>query len=144
MQVVRKKSFVKSYARLPRVVQDKTDEILLLFEKDPRNSALHNHWLKWNRDGYHSINVTWDYRIIFRELGKRWITIKVDLDYNVYCSISIYYALVVQLCVLDVFTKGTSFASSSRTIVLCNGEHMTANLLRCPDGYTRLTRLQWF
>gem|GEM_PF-1814067 len=42
---------------------------------------------------------------------------------------------------LEAFTKGTSFASSSRTIVLCNGEHMTANLLRCPDGCTRLTRI---
>gem|GEM_PF-1326810 len=53
-----------------------------------------------------------------------------------------YYALVVQLCVLEAFTEGTSFASSSRTIVPCNGEHITANLLRCPDGYTRCNRLQ--
>gem|GEM_PF-2157574 len=39
---------------------------------------------------------------------------------------------------LEAFTKGTSFASSPRTIVPCNGEHMTAKLLRCLDGYTRL------
>lgn len=43
MNIFRKKSFVKSYTQLPRKIQDKADDTLLLFESDPTNDVLHNH-----------------------------------------------------------------------------------------------------
>lgn len=69
MNIFRKKSFVKSYAQLPRKIQDKADDALFMFESDPTNDVLHNHGLKGKRLGYRSIDVTGDYRIIWRELS---------------------------------------------------------------------------
>jgi len=46
MQILRKKSFIKSYAHLPRKIQDKADEVLIVFEINPVDASLSNHALK--------------------------------------------------------------------------------------------------
>jgi len=67
MIVKRNKSFVKNYAKLTRKLQDKTDIILIEFSKNPFLEILRNHTLTWKYDW--CISITWDYRIIFRELS---------------------------------------------------------------------------
>jgi len=78
MQILRKKSFIKSYAHLPRKIQDKADEVLIVFEINPVDASLSNHALKWRWIGYRSFYVTGDYRIIWRELsGGRYEFVEV-------------------------------------------------------------------
>lgn len=43
-------------------------EAIILFSKDPYNPQLNNHMLKREWAGYRSINVTVDYRAIYREI----------------------------------------------------------------------------
>lgn len=55
MIVKRKKKFIKSYEKLNRKIQDKFDK------------SLRNHTLTWEYLWYRSIDITWDYRVIFKE-----------------------------------------------------------------------------
>ena len=68
MEIIRKKSFLKNYQKLPEKIQDRTEDTIFLFQKDPRHGSLPNHPLYDEYDGCRSIDVTGDYRIIFREL----------------------------------------------------------------------------
>ena len=61
------KNFDKSYQKLSIKLQDKFNEKLIIFEKDKKASVLNNHTLLWKYKWLSSINVTWDYRAIFRE-----------------------------------------------------------------------------
>lgn len=69
MQIIRKKTFLKSYLKLSENIQNKIIDSLLLFSKDYFNVKLNNHWLKWKYEWFRSINITWDYRIIYRDLS---------------------------------------------------------------------------
>lgn len=64
-----KPRYKKSYKKLPHSLQRKVDERLILFSKNPFNAILRNHWLRWPREGYRSVNISWDYRLIFQELS---------------------------------------------------------------------------
>ena len=67
MIVKRKKKFIKSYAKLNRKIQDKFDEVFLIFIKNHFDESLRNHALSWELKWFRSIDVTWDYRAIFKE-----------------------------------------------------------------------------
>lgn len=67
MIVKRKKKFIKSYEKLNRKIQDKFDESFLIFIKSPFDKNLRNHTLTWEYLWYRSIDITWDYRVIFKE-----------------------------------------------------------------------------
>lgn len=69
MIVKRNKSFIKNYEKLTRKLQDKTDIILIIFSRNPFLESLWNHTLSWKYEWCRSIDVTWDYRIIFRVLS---------------------------------------------------------------------------
>jgi len=69
MKIIRKKSFIKSFKKLPKKIQLKTLEKFEIFSKNPFAPELNNHKLKWNYNWFRSINITWDYRAIFRELS---------------------------------------------------------------------------
>lgn len=67
MQVSKSKRFTKSYLKLPIRVKRKFDEKLCIFIKNPQESIFNNHALNGEYDGFRSINITGDYRAIFRE-----------------------------------------------------------------------------
>ncbi len=69
MKINRKKRFIKSFKKLDRKIQDKFIEVLISFTKNPFEEKLNNHSLKWEYQWLRSINVTWDYRAIFKELS---------------------------------------------------------------------------
>lgn len=69
MQISKHKIFDKSFLKLSDKLKTKVKETLILFWEKPFDKKLNNHALKWIFNWLRSINVTWDYRIIFRELS---------------------------------------------------------------------------
>jgi mRNA-degrading endonuclease YafQ of YafQ-DinJ toxin-antitoxin module len=67
MKINYKKRFSKSYNKLDKKIQIKFDEKVIIFSQNPFDKSLNNHFLNWRYLGFRSINVTWDYRAIFRE-----------------------------------------------------------------------------
>jgi len=67
MKIIFSKKFDKKYQKLPIKIQDKFNERLIEFEFDKFKDFLNNHALKWKYNWYRSINITWDYRAIFKE-----------------------------------------------------------------------------
>lgn len=61
------KNFLKSYKKLDNKIQKKFDEKVLIFQKSPTEKILNNHSLKGKYAWFRSINITWDYRAIFKE-----------------------------------------------------------------------------
>jgi len=57
------------YSKLNIKIQFKVDEVLTTFSKNHFDEKLNNHTFKWDFLWFRSINITWDYRIIFRELS---------------------------------------------------------------------------
>jgi addiction module RelE/StbE family toxin len=62
------KRFIKSLERAPRKIQVAFRIRLEVFLSDPFNPILNNHSLKGKYSGYKSINVSGDWRAIFRDL----------------------------------------------------------------------------
>ena len=69
MLIRRAKGFLKRYKKLPLKVQTKVDAALALFFHDPQAPALRNHALSGKFLGLGSIDVTGDWRVLFRELS---------------------------------------------------------------------------
>ena len=69
MKIIRTKKFTKMYLKLERKIQDKADMTLILLVNNPLDEKLKNHKLHGKYDECRSIDVTGDYRIIFRELS---------------------------------------------------------------------------
>ncbi len=65
--------FQKSYNKLPKKLQIKVDEKLILFAENPCASSLNNHLLIGKYKNYRSINITGDYRAIYKKLSKNEI-----------------------------------------------------------------------
>ena len=63
------RSFVKKFKRLPKPIQQKFIERKNLFIGDPFNPLLNNHSVDRAFRACRSINVTGDYRAIFKEEG---------------------------------------------------------------------------
>lgn len=60
--------FIKQYRRMPAALRKKCDERILLFQKDPFHPILENHPLRGTYTGYRSINITGDWRAVYRKL----------------------------------------------------------------------------
>lgn len=65
------KSFVKSYRKLPKKLRKVVKEKLILFCEDLFIHELNNHALSGKYKGYRSINISGDYRAIYREIQKK-------------------------------------------------------------------------
>ena len=65
MRVLYRKSFLKQYKKLPRKIQAKFKERLILFLEDQTHPLLHMHQLIGELAELSSINVTGDYRALF-------------------------------------------------------------------------------
>jgi addiction module RelE/StbE family toxin len=62
------RKFSKQYDRAPAKVRKSFDKRLHLFQENKFHPLLNNHALSGKYRGYRSINVTGDWRAIFREL----------------------------------------------------------------------------
>lgn len=69
MIIKKHKLFDKSYLKLSQKLKLKVNETLVLITKNHFDKKLNNHALKWDFIWLRSINVTWDYRIIFKEIS---------------------------------------------------------------------------
>lgn len=65
MEIEFRKEFSKQYKRLPKSIQSKFNERLILFIESPTNPLLHLHTLKGIDYPIESINITGDYRAQF-------------------------------------------------------------------------------
>lgn len=61
------KKFDKSYQKLNIKIQDKFNEKLIIFENNKLDVTLNIHSLKWEYLWFSSMNVTWDYRAIYKQ-----------------------------------------------------------------------------
>lgn len=69
MQIFIHKSFAKQYKKLTSI-QLKIHERLKVFRANPYDQTLSNHALRGKYAGYRSINITGDYRAIYRKLSR--------------------------------------------------------------------------
>lgn len=67
MILLRSTEFKKAYKKLSKKLQDKVNERLAIFLVDEFNGILDNHKLNGEYENCRSINVTGDYRIIYRK-----------------------------------------------------------------------------
>ena len=69
MKIEYNKVFLKLYKKNNKKIKLKFQERLRLFMSDPFLSELNNHALSWKYLWKRSINITGDYRAIFKELS---------------------------------------------------------------------------
>ncbi|MDP3993856.1 MAG: type II toxin-antitoxin system mRNA interferase toxin, RelE/StbE family [Candidatus Doudnabacteria bacterium] len=69
MEVKFKKPFTKKFDQLPKKLQAIVSSRVELFISNPLHLQLNNHALKGKYRGFRSINITGDWRAIFRETG---------------------------------------------------------------------------
>ncbi|PID34910.1 MAG: type II toxin-antitoxin system mRNA interferase toxin, RelE/StbE family [candidate division SR1 bacterium] len=69
MRILRHKLFLKSFDKVPKKIQYQAIERLEIFLDHPFDPILRNHALKGKWIGFRSIDISGDYRIIFRELS---------------------------------------------------------------------------
>lgn len=69
MEIQYHRIFYKKFKKLPMKVQDEFKERLVLFINNKFDKRLNNHLVDFAYMGCRSINVTGDYRAIFRDEG---------------------------------------------------------------------------
>ena len=69
MEILYTKRFQKNYKKLDTYIQSKVKTSIEIFRDDPWDQKLRNHPLQGDYIGYRSIDVTWDFRIVFEELA---------------------------------------------------------------------------
>jgi len=60
--------FKKAYLKLPEKIKKSVDGKLVLFSENPFETILSNHPLLGKYKGYRSINITGNYRAVYKEL----------------------------------------------------------------------------
>lgn len=69
MQLKRDRAFKRQYKKLDRALRERFEERLYLLTSDEANPLLDNHKLHPPYEGYRSINVTGDVRLIYKKIG---------------------------------------------------------------------------
>lgn len=82
MKVVFDPDFYKRYKKVDVRIQIRVDERIRIFRTDPFNPELNNHLLKEPYLGNRSIDITTDYRAIYKEkqVGKQIVAYFIALD----------------------------------------------------------------
>lgn len=62
--------FYRQYKKVDVRIRKSVDEKVEIFLKDPYNLELDNHPLKREWEGYRSIDITGDYRAIYKKIDK--------------------------------------------------------------------------
>jgi len=73
IDILTTKNFDKSFKKRDKFIQEKTLKRIKLFQKDPFNILLDNHKLHGEYEGYSSINITGDFRAIFKHLNREQV-----------------------------------------------------------------------
>lgn len=63
-------AFIKTLKKTDVRVRKSFKEKIAIFAKNPKDPNLHNHKLKYEYEGYRSIDITADYRAIYEEISK--------------------------------------------------------------------------
>jgi len=78
-------NFKKAYFKLPKKIKKSVDSRFMLFAKSPFEISLNNHPLLGEYKGYRSINITGNYRAIYKELrGDEVIFVKIGTHSELY------------------------------------------------------------
>lgn len=86
MIVITHRKFDKKYVKLPRKLREKAKERMQLFSTDSFNPILDNHQLQGKWFGHRSINVTGDFRAVFKQMEDTAIFVDIDTHHNLYGS----------------------------------------------------------
>lgn len=79
------RNFEKQYKKLGANEKEKTKKRLALFIQDEFNPVLNNHPLKGKYKGYRSINITGDFRAIYKHISlDTRIFVAIDKHSNLY------------------------------------------------------------
>jgi len=68
MHLVNDRVFVRQYKKLPRAIREKVAERLNILANDEFNLLLNNHKLHPPYAGYRGINITGDWRLIYKRI----------------------------------------------------------------------------
>jgi len=67
------KNFKKSFKKKDKFIKEKTRERIRLLREDPSNALLNNHKLTGEYKECNSINITGNFRLIFKYINKDYI-----------------------------------------------------------------------
>ncbi len=85
MRVARHPQFEKRLARLSPNIRNALADRLELFVSDSRHPLLNDHALTGERRGFRSINVTGDWRLIYKPVDYEMILLtEIDTHHNLY------------------------------------------------------------
>ena len=84
MVIIFRKSFYKDYEKLTKKIQDKFWNRLELFKEDKNHKTLRNHSVDNTFTDCRSINVTGDYRAIFKEDDNTAVFINIGTHSELY------------------------------------------------------------
>lgn len=73
MEIKLHRNFIKDYLLLPKKIKEKFKERRNLFIEDKSHPFLNNHSVDKKFPGCRSINITGDYRVIYKETSKNSI-----------------------------------------------------------------------
>jgi addiction module RelE/StbE family toxin len=69
MEIFRHRQFVRQIKKLPRPLRAQVLERLQLHAREPAHPLLNDHKLHHPYDGYSSIKITGDYRLVYKKLA---------------------------------------------------------------------------
>ena len=84
MEIIFHKQFIKKFKKLPVKVRDQFYNRLEIFMRDKNHEILNNHSVDKVFSDCRSINVTGDYRAIFKEQDKSAIFMKIGTHSELY------------------------------------------------------------
>lgn len=85
MVVIFDKSFYKDYEKLSKKRQEQFWDRLELFKEDQNNPQLNNHKLHGRYDGFYSINISGNMRVIYEQIAKdKVLFIKIGTHSQLY------------------------------------------------------------
>lgn len=84
MEFAYTKKFSKELSKFSKVIKIKVRERLTIFSADENHQILNNHKLNPPWDGYRSINVTGDVRIIYKKEKMFWILCRIGTHPQLY------------------------------------------------------------
>ncbi|OGG69123.1 hypothetical protein A3F27_03385 [Candidatus Kaiserbacteria bacterium RIFCSPHIGHO2_12_FULL_53_13] len=81
------KNFEKQFAKLPQKIRAQFKKRRDVFLSDPYDPLLNNHALQGPLEGYRSINVTGDFRAIYKHLAEKAVEfVDIDTHHNLFGS----------------------------------------------------------
>lgn len=84
MRIEESREFKKSYKKLPESIRVAFHKRLKLFLSDEHHPQLHNHKLNPPWDGYRSISITGDYRVVYEKLKDGYGFVRIGTHAELY------------------------------------------------------------